>query len=167
MFELDSLNDVELGGASVDEHGALSEVGHGELLDAVWQQGCMGFVEKDGERWRVTIWTDGDRTFEELLFFFGHEVGHTEEFSIPTSTMPKEVADFVEEERADQCALVALQAYRLAKGYQEALKEEKPKVVQGRCVVCRASLAAGSRETGVGLMCPPCYAEKSEGTNGG
>lgn len=107
MFDEDYFDDGwELGGETRDHEGNEGTIGEAGIRKGVEANGIWGFVEDN----TIHMWADLDRiTFENLLFFIGHEIGHT----VPDSKLPDE-DPLKDEQRADGYGFAAKEAYRLA-----------------------------------------------------
>jgi hypothetical protein len=109
MSDLSDSDGCELIAETVDDEGHVQAIIQNEYREYIEINGLWGFA-MDGV---VNVWADLNRvTFENLLFFFGHEVGHT----IPYSGLHDDSDDLMgDEKRADMYGFVAKESYRLAR----------------------------------------------------
>lgn len=90
-----------------DSGGIESTIGIDEIKKGIKTNGLFGFVDSESI---INVWIDMDKvSFEYLLFFLGHEIGH----KIEEPELPHE-HPLDEEKRADGYAFAAKEAYRLA-----------------------------------------------------
>jgi hypothetical protein len=115
--------------ASMDSDGNIEDYSHEQLQDGVKQSGIFGYV--DSLKNEIHYWMAEGLSFEQRLWFFGHELGHAipqiakrrnEAQAIGVAQNPDEISEdeqdawaaLAEESEADQYAWVATEAYRLA-----------------------------------------------------
>lgn len=110
---------MEEGGSHsvVDNKGNESEMSWADIKGSKERMGYWGFIDSRDNTIHFWVKSDYNITLEELLFFFGHEMGHQMEGGI----MPdqKEYSEnheihFKEEHRADEYGYVTLIAYKFA-----------------------------------------------------
>jgi hypothetical protein len=112
MFDQDySDEEVEIVGETRDHNGNEGVITEDGMRKEIETTGLWGFVVEGA----VHVWADLKKiSFAQLLFFFGHEIGHT----IPDSELSDE-DPLRDEQRADGYAFAAIEAHRLATMLQE------------------------------------------------
>lgn len=101
---------------AVDIDGNEKLISWQEKKKAYDEMGYWGFID-DTSTIHFWIKKDCAITFEELLFFFGHELGHfMKGGTAPTQEDYNDNSEihFKEEDRADEYGFVAVQAYKFA-----------------------------------------------------
>ena len=102
--------------ATVDHEGEVGTMGIDEAIEGIKKTGIFGFVDEAGRV--IHVWFDKEKiSFEYLVFFFGHEIGHTvKELDVPDGYDFDEETKvaYLEEMRADEYAFAAKEAYRCA-----------------------------------------------------
>lgn len=93
---------------TVDSKGNEDTISDSEVLESIKKIGIWGWVEDKTNT--IHLWCDTGRIkMEDMVFFLGHEIGHTiKEPDVPHTH------DLDEEHRADGYAWAAKEAYRIA-----------------------------------------------------
>jgi hypothetical protein len=102
---------------TVDNNGNEEEMSWAHLKKCYEEAGYWGFIDSRDNTIHFWIKQDYPITMEELLFFFGHEMGHQMNGGLkPTEEEYNDNAEahFKEEDRADEYGYVAKMAYEFA-----------------------------------------------------
>ena len=100
------------GGEWYDTNGNKTDFSQEEEEKCLLKMGYWGFVEENNT---IHFWKDDGKNIliEDLLFFFGHEIGHKLGKCVSDMDCPKLMAE--EENRADEYGLAAQLAYQFSK----------------------------------------------------
>ena len=116
LFDGEPNVDGDIGFTTLDHEGNVGDISIEEVVEGIKKSGIYGLVDEKGRI--IHVWFDKEKiSFEGLVFFFGHEIGHTiKELDLPEGyDFDEETKEaYLEEMRADGYAFAAKEAYRCA-----------------------------------------------------